>query len=68
MSIAKVAFAVLGLFLFFALCAFLQNAPNGGLLALLLFAHLLLPGVVYFILKKGDGSEATFEDAWYENF
>jgi hypothetical protein len=68
MSVAKVSFAILGLFLFFVCCAFIQNAPNSGLLSLILFAHLLIPAVFYFILKKGKEPEATFEEAWYENF
>lgn len=68
MSVAKVAFAIFGLFLFFCLCAFIQNAPNSGMLSLILFAHLLIPGVFYLVLKKGKEPDATFEEAWYENF
>jgi len=68
MSVAKVAFAILGIFLLCTVFAALYELPNGGLFGLFLFSHLLIPGVVYLVLKKSDEPEATFEEAWYENF
>lgn len=68
MSVAKVAFAILFLLFCVFMGAFLMDVPNGEWLGLVIFAHLLFPAVIYFILKKGKEPEATFEDAWYENF
>lgn len=68
MSVAKVAFAILGFFFLCIIFTALQEFSNGGLFGLFLFSHLLIPGVIYLILKKSDEPEATFEEAWYENF